>query len=255
MKLIRIFPEICASTRWPLGNSTLNIALGNTCTTVPSTAIASFFGIPHPGHAPLAPPGRMAAPTETSSGTTAPRRLAGEVCGVTSKIIRRRRFPVHRRPAPLSVRRAWASDDAIGDGRQDHRSICGDGDRVLAVRRGLAILRPHRPPVPVHYHFISAEVHHRFDRQRHAIPQHGPRPGLSEVRDLRLLVQRSPDAVAGEVSYHRESCRLHVLLDGCPDVSQPLARPGHFDRVVQALPSHRHQPLQAGLELAHPYRY
>src|SRR3989449_3351873 len=54
---------------------------------------------------------------ETSSGTTAPRGLAGEVCGVTSKIIRRRRFPVHRRPAPpcprrrggRRPRRGWAS--------------------------------------------------------------------------------------------------------------------------------------------------
>src|SRR2546428_7263621 len=170
MKLIRIFPEICVSTRCPLGNSTRNIALCNTCTPVPSPSIASFFGIPHPGHAPLAPLGRMAAPTETSSGTTAPRRLAGEVYGVTSKIIRRRRFPVHRRPAPLSVRRGWASDDALRDGRQDHRSICGDGDRVLAVRRGLAILPPHRPPGPVPYHFLSAQGHHPFDRQRPALP-------------------------------------------------------------------------------------
>jgi hypothetical protein len=43
MKLIRILPEMCASTRWPLGSSTRNIALGSTSAIVPSTSIASFL--------------------------------------------------------------------------------------------------------------------------------------------------------------------------------------------------------------------
>src|SRR5580765_1553455 len=41
MKCIRILPDTCASTRWPLSSATRNIALGNGSTTVPSTSIAS----------------------------------------------------------------------------------------------------------------------------------------------------------------------------------------------------------------------
>src|SRR5881296_4714840 len=45
MKFIRILPLTCASTRWPLSSSTRNIAFGSGSTTVPSTSIASSFGI------------------------------------------------------------------------------------------------------------------------------------------------------------------------------------------------------------------
>src|SRR5213594_1993547 len=43
---------------------------------------------------------------ETSSRTTAPRRLARGVCGVTFQIIRRRRLPVHPRPFPAPYGKA-----------------------------------------------------------------------------------------------------------------------------------------------------
>lgn len=48
MKCIRIFPETCAKTRWPLANSTRNMALGKGSTTVPSTEIASSFAMRPP---------------------------------------------------------------------------------------------------------------------------------------------------------------------------------------------------------------
>src|SRR4029450_6433945 len=42
---MRIFPEMCARTRWPLASSTRNMAFGRGSTTVPSTSMApSFFG-------------------------------------------------------------------------------------------------------------------------------------------------------------------------------------------------------------------
>src|ERR1700704_4858364 len=46
MKFMRILPLTCASTRWPLSSSTRNIAFGSGSTTVPSTSIASSFGMP-----------------------------------------------------------------------------------------------------------------------------------------------------------------------------------------------------------------
>src|SRR5215813_1020158 len=45
MKFMRILPLTCASTRWPLSSSTRNIAFGSGSTTVPSTSIASSFGM------------------------------------------------------------------------------------------------------------------------------------------------------------------------------------------------------------------
>lgn len=56
MKLMRIFPEMCASTRWLLWSSTRNIALGSTSITVPSTSIAaSFLVIRHRNNIALYP--------------------------------------------------------------------------------------------------------------------------------------------------------------------------------------------------------
>src|SRR5215470_5210563 len=45
MKFMRIFPETWASTLWPFSSSTRNIAFGSGSTTVPSTSIASSFGM------------------------------------------------------------------------------------------------------------------------------------------------------------------------------------------------------------------
>ena len=45
MKFMRILPDTCASTRWPLSSSTRNIAFGSGSTTVPSTSIASSLAM------------------------------------------------------------------------------------------------------------------------------------------------------------------------------------------------------------------
>jgi hypothetical protein len=42
---MRIFPEICANTLWPFSNSTRNIAFGRDSRIVPSSTIASSFGL------------------------------------------------------------------------------------------------------------------------------------------------------------------------------------------------------------------
>src|SRR5213594_2467299 len=45
MKFLRIFPEMCARTTCLFSSSTLNMAFGSVSTTVPTTSIASSFGI------------------------------------------------------------------------------------------------------------------------------------------------------------------------------------------------------------------
>src|SRR6185436_6967827 len=57
MKFMRILPLTCASTRCPLSSSTRNIAFGSGSTTVPSTSIASSFGMG------VTPPGGRSAPS------------------------------------------------------------------------------------------------------------------------------------------------------------------------------------------------
>jgi hypothetical protein len=41
MKFLRILPEICASTSWPLGSATRNIVPGSTWVTFPLNSIGS----------------------------------------------------------------------------------------------------------------------------------------------------------------------------------------------------------------------
>src|SRR5881397_2459837 len=45
MKFLRIFPEMCARTTCLFSSSTLNMAFGSVSTTVPTTSMASSFGI------------------------------------------------------------------------------------------------------------------------------------------------------------------------------------------------------------------
>src|SRR4030095_13085858 len=64
MKFMRILPVTCARSLCPFSSSTRNIALGSGSTTVPSTSIASSFGIsldspaPHPRSGSSATHGR-----------------------------------------------------------------------------------------------------------------------------------------------------------------------------------------------------
>ena len=82
-----------------------------------------------------------------------------------------------------------------------------------------------------------ADVHHRLDRQHHALGQPRSAARLAVVRNLRLLVQRRADAVADELAHHREPVRLDVLLDRVPDVRDPAAEPHLLDPLVAALPA------------------
>ena len=64
-------------------------------------------------------------------------------------------------------------------------------------------------------------VHHRLDREHHALGQPRPAARLAVVRHLRLLVHLLADAVPDELAHHREPVRLDVLLHGVADVRHP----------------------------------
>ena len=79
-------------------------------------------------------------------------------------------------------------------------------------------------------------VHHRLDREHHALGQPRPAARLAVVRNLRLLVQRCADAVPDELAHHRKPVRLDVLLHRVADVRHPRARPAPRRSPCRATP-------------------
>src|SRR3954466_12145248 len=98
---------------------------------------------------------------------------------------------------------------------------------MLEMRRSPTALRYSPPTVRAHFHVRAAEVHHRLDRQDHPLFQ----PGIlvlavHVVRNLRLLVELSPDSVSHKLPDNRKPVSGHMPLDGTADVEQPVPGPG-----------------------------
>src|SRR6266849_4928355 len=180
MKFIRILPDTWASTLWPFSSSTRNIALGSGSTTVPSTSIASSFG------------------------------MLG------------------------------------GDSRENVGAVVGDGDRVLEVRGQASVGRDRRPAVLEHPNLPRPHGHHGLDGQHHAGLEGLSPPGLSEIRHLRLLVQRSAYPVPHEGAHHADAVALAVALHGLRDVADPVAHAALHDGLVEALAGDVQELLDPG---------
>src|SRR5712691_3896635 len=142
----------------------------------------------------------------------------------------------------LVIDAAPASSTPLRDGRgrwsvpagEDVRTALRDRDRVLEVRGQAAVLRHRRPPVVQHAHLPAPHRHHGLDGQDHARLELRPPPGIAEVRDLRLLVQRAADAVSHEGTDDPEAVTLHVSLHRVGHVGEPAARPALLDGQVEA---------------------
>src|SRR3954469_11384061 len=67
--------------------------------------------------------------------------------------------------------------------REDPRTVPRNGDSVLEMGGQRAILGVDRPVVRAHAHVVGSHVHHRLDRQHHALLELGPRARLAEVRN------------------------------------------------------------------------
>ena len=81
-------------------------------------------------------------------------------------------------------------------------------------------------------------VHHRLDREHHALAQPDAAVGLAEVRHLRILVQPPADAVPDELAHHREARALGMLLDRGRDVADAPTRPDCLDARLERLARH-----------------
>src|ERR687887_1674828 len=226
---MRIFPEICARTLWPLASSTRNIAFGRGSTTVPSTSIApSFFGklFPSPRHGKHADRSayvdcsleriRVAKEPTTQS--------PGERPGPVSKDTKVRSFSA---TSPATLSRAGIKPVLLlrAVEQSEHlRALRRDGDGVLEMGRARAVPGHDRPAVLQHLGVGAALVEHRLDSQRQADVQPDSPPGATVIGHLRLLVHGGADAVADVLAHHAVARDGGHALHRVADVGQPVAR-------------------------------
>src|SRR3954470_6885482 len=102
-------------------------------------------------------------------------------------------------------------------GGQDDRFPGGHDERVLGVGRRRAVGGEDRPAVAARPHVARAEPEDRLDRDDRPRAQRRVEPGNEHVRDGRLLVDRAPDPVAGQLAEHRAAAALGLVLDRAAD--------------------------------------
>src|SRR5262245_19283612 len=95
--------------------------------------------------------------------------------------------------------------------------------------RQTGVLGDSGPAVLQDLHTGTAGIHHRFDREHHALGQARTASRLAVVRYLRLLVQLRSDAVAHELTNHGEPVLLDMLLNRMADVGNPRPRSNGLD--------------------------
>src|SRR5208283_4867973 len=100
----------------------------------------------------------------------------------------------------------------------------------------------------------TARVHHRLDRQHHALGQLGALAFLAEVRNLRRLVQLRSDAVPDKFPNYAEARRFHVLLDRRSNVPNRVANLHLLDAPIERCFGYFEQLLQFRREFV-AYRY
>jgi hypothetical protein len=87
-----------------------------------------------------------------------------------------------------------------------------------------AVFGSRSPPVWIDPDAGLARIDHGFNRQHQARLQSRTLAGISEIRHLRILVQRCPDSVSHELSHHGKSESLDMFLHGVPDIRDPVSR-------------------------------
>src|SRR5277367_1870481 len=81
---------------------------------------------------------------------------------------------------------------------QDAGALAGDGHGELEVGGQRAVLREDRPAVAGHADPGTSGGGHRLDREHHALLKQRSLAGLTEVRDLRVLVHLAAHTVSDQ---------------------------------------------------------
>src|SRR4051794_39980229 len=218
---------------------------GTSLSSVESTTAAGTMMQMHRGFSSLATKSSIAsAPVAPSPSSAA---IASALTSWTTQSwpprISRRTMLAPMRPSPIMPTCIWGLLVVSGAGRpaarffpgggQDDRFPGGHDERVLGVGRRRAVGGEDRPAVASRPHVARAEREDRLDRD------HGPRAqwrveaGDKDVRDGRLLVDRAPDPVAGQLAEHRASAALGLVLHRPADGVGGRARAGGGDAAAQ----------------------
>src|SRR5919202_3393965 len=113
--------------------------------------------------------------------------------------------------------RAGPSRRFLPGGGQDDRFPGGHDERVLGMRGRRAVGREDRPAVAARPDVARAEREDRLDGDDGPLAQRRVEPGDVDVRDGRRLVDRAPDAVAGQVAEDRAAAAVRLVLDRAAD--------------------------------------
>src|SRR5260370_32430715 len=100
---------------------------------------------------------------------------------------------------------------------------------MLKVRAETSVRGNRRPLIAQHFRLGLAGVHHRLNRDHHALTQPGSMSASPKIRNLRLLVQLRPDPMSDELSHYAESRGFHMLLDGRAHVAHRIPDPRLLD--------------------------
>src|SRR5690606_3264281 len=171
---MRIFSEIWAISWWPFCSSTLNIALDNASTMVPSCSI--------------------------------------EVCLAILK------FKVL---FYVLVR------------RKDFSSVLKYRNRMFEMGRGLSVVSPDRPPVPLLDDVSGPEVDHGLDCDHHTFGQKRAAALFAVIGNFRRLMQAFAQTMTYQLPDYGKASGFHVFLDGISDIPHPVAKDGLFDTEIQ----------------------
>src|SRR5260221_1189284 len=163
----------------------------------------------------------------------------------------------------------WAASDRATDAegsdprraallgkRQQLRAVFSDRQCMLELRRQRAVRGADDPLIGHDANGCGACVDHGFDRKDHTRLDAHPRAGRAEVQHRGVrLVERPPNAMAGQLADNRESLRFGVALNGRPDVAQVLAWLRLLDAKLQAAIRHIHQSLRLRRDLPHGHGF
>src|ERR1035437_6944339 len=104
---------------------------------------------------------------------------------------------------------------------------------MLKVRAVTAVERYGRPLVAQNFGLGTSRVHHRLNRQDHALGQLRALALAAEVRNLRRFMQLRPDAMPNKFPHHAEPVRFHELLNRRPNMPYRVAYLYLLDALVQ----------------------
>src|SRR4051812_204540 len=197
---------------------------GTSLSSVESTTAAGTMMQMHRGFSSLATKSSIAsAPVAPSPSSAA---IASALTSWTTQSwpprISRRTMLAPMRPSPIMptcicglLVVSWSGRTVarfLPGGGQDDRFPGGHDERVLGVGGRRAVGGEDRPAVAPRPHVARAEPEDRLDRDDGPPAQRRVEPGHEDVRGGRLLVDRAPDPMAGELAQNRAATALGLVL-------------------------------------------